>query len=157
MHHILFVCLGNICRSPMAEAIAKNIIKQQGLAAKFSVQSVATSPEEEGNPPYPEALATLHQHGLDLKHRSRPITAADFNWADTIITMDHANVTNLKRLAPSPEAAAKVKLCLDIFPERQGQAIADPWYTRKFELTYQELAQAIPAWLDTLSAQSADH
>lgn len=71
--------------------------------------------------------------------------------------MDHANVTNLKRLAPSPEAAAKVKLCLDIFPERQGQAIADPWYTRKFELTYQELAQAIPAWLDTLSAQSADH
>lgn len=93
----------------------------------------------------------MRAHGLDASaHRSRPITAQDFDWADTIITMDHANVANLKRMAPSPTDAAKVQLCLDIFPDRRGQAIDDPWFTHKFELTYQELAAAVPAWLTKL-------
>ena len=151
MHHILFVCLGNICRSPMAEAVAQKVMTERGWQSDFAVASVATSPEEEGNPPHPGALKALRHHGLDLSaHRSRPITAADFKWADTIITMDHSNVANLKRMAPTVADAAKVKLCLDIFPDRQGQAIDDPWFTHKFELTYQELAAAIPAWLEAL-------
>ncbi|KRK75903.1 protein-tyrosine-phosphatase [Levilactobacillus namurensis DSM 19117] len=136
----------------MAEAIAQKEIDQNGLQRQFAVQSVATSPEEEGNHPHPGALKTMRQHGLDASaHRSRPITPADFAWADTIITMDHANVANLQRLAPTPADAAKIKLCLDILPGRQGQAIDDPWYTHKFELTYQELAAAIPAWLQALA------
>ncbi|KRK95529.1 protein-tyrosine-phosphatase [Levilactobacillus acidifarinae DSM 19394] len=135
----------------MAEAIAQQVIDDHGWQNHFTVESVATSPEEEGNHPHPGALRVMRQHGLDASaHRSRPITAADFDWADTIITMDHANVANLQRLAPSAADAAKVKLCLDILPGRQGQAIDDPWYTHKFELTYQELAAAVPAWLTAL-------
>ncbi|WP_261809983.1 low molecular weight protein-tyrosine-phosphatase [Levilactobacillus humaensis] len=152
MQHILFVCLGNICRSPMAEAIFNDLLEQRHLTQEFSVASVATSTEEEGNPPHPGALAAMRAHGLDAsEHRSRPITDEDFTWADTIITMDHANVANLQRMAPTAADQAKVKLCLDIFPDRQGEAIDDPWYTHKFELTYQELATALPAWLDALA------
>lgn len=151
MQHILFVCLGNICRSPMAEAIFNDLVAKQGLTDQFTAASVATSPEEEGNHPHPGALKTMREHGLDAsQHRSRPITAADFDWADIIITMDHANVNNLKRMAPTATDAAKVQLCLDILPERQGEAIDDPWYTHKFELTYQELAHSLPAWLEKL-------
>lgn len=152
MQHVLFVCLGNICRSPMAEAIFNDLLKQRHLTDQFEVASVATSPEEEGNHPHPGALKAMRAHGLDAsQHRSRPITAADFDWADTIITMDHANVANLQRMAPNAADAAKVKLCLDILPGRAGEAIDDPWYTHKFELTYQELAAALPAWLDALA------
>lgn len=148
MHNILFVCLGNICRSPMAAAIAQNEINQRHLTDQFTVRSVATSSEELGNPPHPGALAELHRHGLDAsRHRSRPITSADFAWADLIITMDHQNVLNLQKMAPSPADRDKIHLCLDILPNRQGQAIDDPWYTHKFALTYAELALAIPAWL----------
>ncbi|WP_143463437.1 low molecular weight protein-tyrosine-phosphatase [Levilactobacillus enshiensis] len=153
MQHILFVCLGNICRSPMAEAIFNDLIEKRQLTDKFTTASVATSPEEEGNHPHPGALKVLRAHGLDAsQHRSRPITAADFAWADTIITMDHSNVLNLQRLAPTAADRAKVKLCLDILPGRTGEAIDDPWYTHKFALTYQELATALPAWLDELNA-----
>ncbi|ANN48455.1 protein-tyrosine-phosphatase [Levilactobacillus brevis] len=156
MQHILFVCLGNICRSPMAEVIFQQLVADRQLADQFAVASVATSPEEEGNHPHPGALKTLREHGLDASdHRSRPITAADFAWADTIITMDHSNVANLKRLAPTPADAAKVHLCLDILPDHQHEAIDDPWYTHKFELTYQELAKSLPAWLDKLSQKTA--
>lgn len=153
MQHVLFVCLGNICRSPMAEAIFNQLIADRQLTDQFAVASVATSPEEAGNHPHPGALKTMQAHGLDAsQHRSRPITAEDFDWADIIITMDHSNVRNLQRLAPSAADRDKVKLCLDILPGREGQAIDDPWYTHKFELTYQELAEALPAWLDTLIA-----
>lgn len=151
MQHILFVCLGNICRSPMAEAIFNQLIKERHLTDQFTAASVATSPEEEGNHPHPGALKTMRAHGLDAsQHRSRPITAADFAWADVIITMDHSNVYNLQRLAPTDADREKIKLCLDILPGRTGEAIDDPWYTHKFELTYQELAEALPAWLDQL-------
>lgn len=153
MTNVLFVCLGNICRSPMAEAIFRDLIKTRGLTNQIAVDSCATSAEEAGNPPHPGAQAVMKAHHLDYGDmRSRPITESDFKWTDWIITMDNQNVFNLKRLAPSATDAAKIHLCLDIVPGMAGQEIPDPWYTHRFNETYASLAEALPLWLDKIQA-----
>ncbi|PWF99311.1 low molecular weight protein-tyrosine-phosphatase [Levilactobacillus bambusae] len=152
MEHVLFVCLGNICRSPMAEAMFKQMVADRHLTDQIQVESRATSTEEEGNPPHPGAQKTMRSHGLDPSGMvSQPITAADFDWADVIITMDQSNLRNLNRLAPTRADQEKVHLALETVPGFAGQEIPDPWYSHRFEDTYQSLNAALPGWLDRVT------
>ncbi|UDM31928.1 low molecular weight protein-tyrosine-phosphatase [Lentilactobacillus laojiaonis] len=149
MTNVLFVCLGNICRSPMAEAMFKKMIAEQHLEQQIFVKSVATSSEEFGNSPHPGAQAEMDKHALNYAgHTSRPITKDDFKWADLIIGMDSQNIHQLKRIAPSQEDLNKIKLCYDILPDKQGVEIADPWYDHRFDRTYRQLSETLPHWLD---------
>ncbi|GAA3603683.1 low molecular weight protein-tyrosine-phosphatase [Secundilactobacillus similis] len=152
MTNVLFVCLGNICRSPMADAIFTDLVAKRGLSDRIHVDSCATSREEAGNAPHPGAQKVMAAHGLDYSQlRSRPIQRGDFEWADYIITMDRQNVFNLNQKAPAADQS-KIHLCLDILPDRQGEEIPDPWYTHRFEYTYQVLSEALPKWLDHIEA-----
>lgn len=152
MTNVLFVCLGNICRSPMAEAIFEKMVKEAGLADKIAVDSAGISSEEQGNPPHPGAQAELEMHGIDWTGMtSRPIETKDFEWADLIIGMDSQNIYYLKQMAPENDKA-KIHLCLDILPNEMGKDIPDPWYDHKFGRTYAQLSESLPKWLDYIKA-----
>ncbi|MCI1974682.1 MAG: low molecular weight phosphotyrosine protein phosphatase [Limosilactobacillus sp.] len=148
---ILFVCLGNICRSPMAEAMFHQMVEEKGLSSQIQIDSAGTSNEEEGNSPHPGAKKTMRRHHLDPTGLvSRPITKSDFDSADYIVCMDEMNKQNLLRMAPA-EDKRKIFQAYDIVPGKAGTSIPDPWYTHRFEDTYQSLAEALPYWLTKLS------
>lgn len=151
MQKILFVCLGNICRSPMAEAIFRQKIIQAGLTHQFSVDSAGTSDWEEGNPPHPQAIATLQNHGVSTKQLiSRPVTKTDFKNFDLIIGMDHKNMQDLQKLKPV-NSRGKLRLFMSVSSKNPASDVPDPWYTHKFEAAYQQIAAGIDNWLDYLT------
>ncbi|KRM58952.1 protein-tyrosine-phosphatase [Secundilactobacillus malefermentans DSM 5705 = KCTC 3548] len=134
----------------MAEAIFNKLVSDANLSHKITVSSRATSTEERGNAPHPGAQKVMRQHHLNFDgFRSQPISQEDFETADFIITMDNQNIVNLNRMAPA-NTAEKIRLCLDILPDHRGEEIPDPWYTHKFDYTYEMLAMALPAWLDVV-------
>ncbi|USS88624.1 low molecular weight phosphotyrosine protein phosphatase [Fructilactobacillus hinvesii] len=134
----------------MAEVMFQRLANTHGVSNHYRITSAATSDEEAGNPPHPGALQTLQKHQLDAsQHRSHPLTASEAAAADCIITMDHSNLAEVQRLLP-PAERAKVHLCMDVVPGKAGNSIADPWYTHKFETTYQMLNEALPLWLERL-------
>ena len=113
---IIFVCLGNICRSPMAEAMFRQMVAQEKLSDQIKIDSAATSNEEEGNSPHPGAQKTMRRHHLDPSGLvSRPITKADFDSADYIVCMDDMNKRNLLRMAPASDRH-KIYQAFDIVP-----------------------------------------
>lgn len=145
---VLFVCHGNVCRSAMAQAIFNQLIKQRHLENEVIVNSAATSTEEIGNPPHPEVRKILDN--LDISYQgqsSRQIESSDFIKYDLIIGMDYENIKNLLHWCPKDQAH-KIHLCLDIMENQKGDAIADPWYTGNFALTYNQINAAMPKWLD---------
>ena len=138
MNRILFVCHGNICRSPMAEAVMRHLVKEAGAARSYFIDSAATSREELGNPIYPPAKRALAAHGIPSgDHTARQMTRADYDGFDLLIGMDHRNLANMRRIAGSdPES----KICLLLaYAGRPEDEVADPWYTGDFEATFRDV------------------
>ena len=137
MTKILFVCLGNICRSPMAEFVMKDLAKKAGLASQFHIESAATSREEISNPVYPPARRKLAEHGISCDgHAARQLTNQDYDKYDLLIGMDSANLRNMYRICYG-DFSGKLHLLMD-YTDRPGD-VADPWYTGDFEATWQDV------------------
>lgn len=147
MTRILFVCLGNICRSPMAEYIFKQLAADAGRAAEFEVASAGTSDEEEGNGLYYAARDKLRAEGVPFgAHRARQMTAEDLAYYDRILVMEERNLRALsRRFGSLPD---KVTRLLSL-TERDGD-VADPWYTRDFDTAFDDILRGCRALLETL-------
>lgn len=149
MHKILFICHGNICRSPMAEFVMKQLVKQKGLENQFEIASAATSTEEIGNPVYPPARRKLAEHGIRCDGKTaRQMTNDDYQHYDHIIAMDHNNLRNLKRMF-GEDTEHKISLLMD-YTHRPGD-VADPWYTGDFEATWRDVSEGCRKLLEALT------
>ena len=150
MTKILFVCHGNICRSPMAEFIMKDMVKKAGHEDRFSIASAATSTEEIGNPVYPNARRKLAEHGIGCAGKTaRQLTAEDYKRYDLLIGMDQANLRNMRRICGG-DPDGKLHLLLE-YAGRAGD-VADPWYTRNFDEAWRDIAAGCRGLLDRLCA-----
>lgn len=150
MISILFVCHGNICRSPMAEFILKDMVRKQGLADQFYIASAATSTEEiwngSGNPVYPPAKAELAKHGLSCEgKRAVQLKREDYEKYDYLIGMDSANIRNMNRILGGDPEGKIYKLLSFAGSDRD---VADPWYTGKFDVTYKDIEVGCEAFFD---------
>ena len=147
MTKILFVCHGNICRSPMAEFIMKALVKARGLEAEYHIESAAVSDEEYGNPIYPPAKRCLSQHGVswDTAKTARTVRAEDYGRFDRIICMDSSNLRLIRRYIPE-DPQGKIHLMMSY--TGRSRDVADPWYTGDFEKTFQDILSACEAMLD---------
>ena len=144
---ILFVCHGNICRSPMAEFVLKDMAKKGGLR-NLEIDSRATSSEELGNPPHSGTVRVLKKYGIPIgEHRATRLCQSDYDDWDFIIGMDSANIRNILRIF-SLTTSPKVRRLLD-FTDRPRD-IADPWYTRMFDDCYQDILAGCQGLLDRL-------
>ena len=146
MTRILFICHGNICRSPMAEFILKALVKVKGLEGEYHIESAAVSDEEFGNPIYPPARRCLSQHGVwfDPSKTARKVTPADYGRFDRIICMDHSNIRWLRNIIKE-DPQKKIHLMMSY--TGQGRDVADPWYTGNFERTFQDILEGCEAML----------
>ena len=151
MHRIMFVCHGNICRSPMAEFILKDMVTRLGIADEFVIASSATSTEEifrgVGNPVYPPAREELTKHGISCEgKRAVQLQASDYGKHDLFIGMDSANIRNMTRmLGGDPEG--KIRKLMDYVG---GGDVADPWYSGNFQVTYRDIYEGCTALLEAI-------
>ena len=137
MTKILFVCHGNICRSPMAEFVMKDMVQKAGLTKDFYIASAATSTEELDNGVYPPARRKLAEHGIDCAGKvARQMTRRDYGEYDLLIGMDSHNMRNMRRICGG-DPEGKLRLMLD-YTHRPGD-VADPWYTGDFEATWRDV------------------
>ena len=148
MKKLLFVCHGNICRSPMAEFVMKALVQEQGLSYCYEIASAATSTEEIGNPVYPPAQQMLAAHGISCAGKTaRQMTMQDYAYYDLLIGMDHANLRNMRRICGG-DPDGKLHLLLD-YTNRPGE-VADPWYTDDFQATWEDVTEGCQGLLKTL-------
>ena len=153
---IMFVCHGNICRSPMAEFVLKKMLAERGMAHQWIVASSATSTEEiwngVGNPVYPPAKAELAKHGISCEgKRAVQLTRADYDKYDLFVGMDSANIRNMHRILGG-DPQNKIRKLMDYTPK--GGDVADPWYTRRFDVTYADVKAGCEGLLAELLHQS---
>ena len=155
MIKVLFVCHGNICRSPMAEFVLKDMVKKRGIADMFEIASAATSTEEiwngVGNPVYPPAKAELKKHGISCDgKRAVQLKVSDYDYYDYLIGMDSMNIRNMERMT-GHQKGEKIKLLLEYAGKTAG--IRDPWYSNAFDETYRDVVTGCIAFLDFLKKE----
>ena len=151
MIKILFVCHGNICRSPMAEFVMKDLVKQAGLESEFLIESAACTSEEIGNPVYPPARRKLAEHGIDCSGKTaRRLTAYDYRRYDLLIGMDGENLEDMHRMYGG-DRNDKIRLLMD-YTDRPGD-VADPWYTRDFDATWRDVEEGCRGLLKVLASK----
>lgn len=139
MIKVLFICHGNICRSTMAEYVMKHLVKSCGMEDVFFIDSAATSTEEIGNPVHHGTRRKLREVGIPCgDHRARQMTKRDYDAFDYVIGMDSWNIRNINRIIGNGDPEGKVYKLLD-FAGREGEGIADPWYTGNFDATYRDV------------------
>ena len=148
MIKILFICHGNICRSPMAEFVMKDLVQKAGLSDQFVIASAATSREEIGNSPHYGTVNKLRSVGIPvIPHRAVQMTKQDYEKYDYLIGMDDANIRNMERIAGG-DPAHKIHRLLSF--AGSGRAIADPWYTGNFDITYDDIVEGCSTFLSWL-------
>lgn len=149
MTKILFICHGNICRSPMAEFVMKDLVKKARLETEFLIESAATSTEAVGNPVYPPARRKLAEHGISCAGKtSRQLTGTDYDQYDLLIGMDRANIRNMNRICGG-DPEGKLHLLME-YAGRPDSEVADPWYTDDFETTWQDVLTGCKGLLERL-------
>lgn len=152
MTRILFVCLGNICRSPMAEYVMKKLVKEAGREDEFEIASAATSTEELGNPVYPPARRELAKHGISCAgHAARQMTRADYDYYDYLVCMEPYNIRNMTRITGG-DPDGKIRLLMSF--AGSDEAIDDPWYTGRFAEVYGQILRGCRGMLKELGVES---
>ena len=154
---VLFICHGNICRSPMAEFIFKDMVNNRGLGDQFYIASAATSTEEIwngiGNPVYPPAKRELAKHGISCEgKRAVQLKKSDYDKYDYLIGMDQSNIRNMTRIAGG-DPEKKIYKMMEF--TGSGRDVADPWYTGDFEATYRDVSEGCQALLEKLKENLA--
>ena len=148
MKKILFVCHGNICRSPMAEFVMKNLVAENGLQDQFYIESAATSTEELGNEVYPPTKRKLAEHGISCKGKTaRQMKQTDYDRFDLLIGMDEWNIRNMKLICGG-DPENKIHKLLD-YTKRRGD-VADPWYTGDFDATWRDVTEGCQCLLNDI-------
>lgn len=151
-HSVLFVCLGNICRSPLAEGAMRSAAERAGLA--IEIDSCGTAGYHVGSPPDPRSVETAARYGIDISGlRGRQLKHSDFIEFDYIFAMDHQNLRDIHAVQPDG-ATASISLLMDIVPGREGAAIADPYYDgeENFAFTWEDVSAAAEVLVAQLSA-----
>ena len=149
MVRILFVCHGNICRSPMAEFVMKDLVHKAGRDEEFHIESAATSTEEIGNEVYPPARRKLAEHNISCKGKTaRQMTRHDYERFDLLVGMDSWNIRNMKVICGG-DPDDKIRLLLD-FTNRRGE-VSDPWYTGDFEATWRDVSEGCLCLLKSIT------
>lgn len=151
MKQILFVCHGNICRSPMAEFVMRDMVEKAGLGGDVAVASAATSRDELGNPVYPPAREMLKRHGLDPGgKKARQLTKEDYDKFNLLVCMDSANMENMQRLFGGDPQGKLLRL-LDLSDHPRN--LADPWYTGDFQITWEDVNEGCQLLLEQLKGE----
>lgn len=151
MIKILFICHGNICRSPMAQFVFQDMVNKRGLADQFEIDSKATSTEELGNPPHRGTVRKMKEMGIPMiPHRASQLRNSDYGDYDFFIGMDTWNIKNMNRiLGGDPEGKVYKLLAFG----SDGRDIADPWYTGNFDETYRDVTEGCEGFLRYLAEQ----